>query len=330
MDVNAFTRMLLTGQSGNPGAGAGAAQPPMNDSASSTDTASISQPSIFEAGARTTEDTAQSSSEDEKEQDFLRGNKTDKRRPPPPKPRHGKPVSDSEVPLSSAAQTESRRTSGTSYAEMGMHRTISEDSDVATPPQDSDTKTMKKPPPPPLARRRSQKAALSRPEMSRSGSSRYSLSSDNEESITSPPPSARMAPPPPPPPSRRPNSQYGRRPSTDLPATYEQDEDDSDTAVTERPPSSSKRVSQVSLGPPPPVPPPRKNKSSGRSSMDSQHRPSMSALGLANSSARSSSEMSRPGQDSTAAASASNAADILADLEALQREVDAARASAGR
>jgi hypothetical protein len=65
--------------------------------------------------------------------------------------------------------------------------------------------------------------------------------------------------------------------------------------------------------------------------MDSQHRPSMSALGLNSGSARSSSEYARPGSESrNASGTTEKAHNILADLEALQREVDAARASAGK
>lgn len=336
MDVNAFTRMLLTGQSGTAGAGQSVAAQPVNDSSSSTDTASTSQRSFLESGARTAEETSQSSSETERDHEAQRVSREVKKRPPPPKPRHGRPVSEVEALTAEPAEADTRRTS-TTQPEAEIQRTMSEDSDAPTPPTSSDAKASRKPPPPPLARRKSQKQAPPRPEITRSSSSRYSLSSDNEDPLATPPPSGRM-PPPPPPPSRRPNSQYGRRPSTDLPSTYEQDEDDSDAAVTDRPTSSSKQMSQVLQGQPPPLPPPRKNKSSGRSSVDSQHRPSMAALGLTGGSTRSSSELSRPtGEGSNAptaaavaAATGPNAADILADLEALRREVDAARASAGR
>lgn len=332
MDVNAFTRMLLTGQGGSSSAGPSVAAQPVNDSASSTDTTSTSQRSIFETASRTVEETPRSSSERERDDEVQSLNREARKPPPPPRPRHGKPVSDAEtVAAETNVEVDSGRPSGALQPEAAIHQRPSDEANSTPPINSAEAKSSKKPPPPPIARRKSQKqTTVTRPEITRNNSSGYSLSSENEEPLASPPPTAKMAPPPPPP-SRRPNSQYGRRPSTDLPATYEQDEDDSDAVVTERPTSSSKRISQASLGPPPPVPPPRKNKNSGRSSMDSQHRPSMAALGIAGGSARSSSDLGgRPGGDSRNVSGASNAADILADLEALQREVDAARAGAGR
>ncbi|ETN41388.1 uncharacterized protein HMPREF1541_03323 [Cyphellophora europaea CBS 101466] len=321
MDVNAFTRMLLTGQSRNANAGPSAATQPINDSGSSTDTASISQRSIFDAGTRPVAESSGSSSETERDDEGVTLSKEPRKPPPPPKPRHGKPVADSEP----AAAGDLRRTSKSLDTEQGLIQGTTEETDASS----SDIKGSKKPPPPPLARRKSQKQATSRPEITRSSSSKYSLSSDAEEPLSPPPLSGKMAPPPPPP-SRRPNSQYGRRLSTDLPAPHEQDEENPDISSSARPPSSSKRTSQPSLGTPPPVPPPRKNRGSGRSSMDSQHRPSMSALGMTAGSARNSSDLGRTGSDSRNVSGSSTAADILADLETLQREVDAARASAGR
>jgi hypothetical protein len=71
--------------------------------------------------------------------------------------------------------------------------------------------------------------------------------------------------------------------------------------------------------------------------MDSLQRPSAAALGLVGERERGG-ESGRSSFDATGGGGigpggpgkGGNAADILADLEALQREVDAARASAGR
>jgi hypothetical protein len=79
-------------------------------------------------------------------------------------------------------------------------------------------------------------------------------------------------------------------------------------------PSYLKRLSQ---GLPPPPPPPRRGRGSSRSSIDTS-RPSMASLGLSETGG---SRSSTPRSDTR---------DILADLAALQREVDAARAGAGQ
>lgn len=316
MDVNAFTRLLLTGESGS-GLPTPSTTTP-HDSGSSTDTTSTSQRSVYDAASRQVGDSPTSSSEDET--NVLPLTKETKKPPPPPKSRHGKSVVDSEpgnVP--ELTQGNGSATEEQAGIATQLQPTVPAEAEPARPSSSS-----KKPPPPPLARRKSQKSTPARPDMERNSSSKYSLNSESDEPASPSPGlgSAKMAPPPPP--SRRTQPQYIRRSSTDLPATHEEDEDGAD-----RPAMSNKRISQASLGPRPPVPPPRKSRTSGRSSMDSQHRPSLSALGIAGGSARSSAEYARPGSDSRNV-SGSSAVDILADLDALQREVDAARASAGR
>ncbi|KPI34794.1 uncharacterized protein AB675_10188 [Cyphellophora attinorum] len=312
MDVNAFTRLLMTGQGGAD--------------------AQVRAPSTFDSIARPTEATPRSSSEHER----ASISKEAKIPPPPPRPRSLRAESSTDT------RTESERVKENFAAQMQRFDDFGKIDEPDSPEQveavpAKPSSTSKRPPPPPIARRKSQKSApaststYARPDLARSGSSRYSINSESGEPPSPSPdlPTSKTAlPPPPPPPSRRPNSQYGRRQSMELPATHEEDEDDTST---ERPPAASKRISQSSL-PPPPVPPPRKGRgASGRSSMDSQHRPSMSALGLNSGSARSSSEYGRPGSESrNASGTTEKAHNILADLEALQREVDAARASAGK
>ena len=332
MDVNAFARLLLTGDSG--ASATGPSSGAHDGSASSTDTSST-QPSTLESTPRATEATPRSSSEQERQApSTVLVTKEVKRPPPPPKPRSSKSESQTDRRADSNATQQFNEFSGEYVQVVRPGRSGSIEGEDGR-----QSSSAKKPPPPPLARRKSQKSASSsssRPEMTRSVSSRQSINSESDEP-PSPSPALesvnRIAPPPRPPPSRQPNPQYGRRPSMDLPATHEEDEDEASDTARRPSTSSSKRLSQSqSTVPPPPVPPPRKGRgASGRSSVDSQHRPSLASLGLSAGSARSSSEFSRPpGNESRNVSGASNAADILADLEALRREVDAARASAGR
>lgn len=261
----------------------------------------------------------------------LPGSNQDRKRPPPPKPRHGRPITESANMLPGNHGLTPQRIPDSLASEYSRTPRL-EPGDTTPRPAEEDelgqTITKKKPPPPPLSRRKSQNKTAPRPGIVRSPSSRYSLTSESDESLS---PAASNAPkmaPPPPPPTRRPNIQGTRRQSVDLPSTLEEDDIEGDTAsvASSRTPSASKRLSQASIGAPPPIPPPRRNRESSRSSMESQ-RPSLSVLGLANS-ARSSSELPRvigSASESRNVSGSSNAADIMADLAALQREVDAAR-----
>jgi hypothetical protein len=147
---------------------------------------------------------------------------------------------------------------------------------------------------------------------------------------------------PPPPPQRRLNraSTYGtpsnetqwpvrgtpRRPSGSILAdlntgTNTELHQPTTTDTPSRTPSTASRTSAsvtgtASSGAPPPLPPPRRMRGLSRSSLDSQ-RPA-------------SSDLRRPSTESSLNVSgASNATDILADLAALQKEVDALRDSHG-
>ncbi|TLD32981.1 hypothetical protein PspLS_00681 [Pyricularia sp. CBS 133598] len=106
MDVDAFRRLLMTGQPGAPHAPAGQQaqlQPPhhQGDAASNTDASSVSRQSIFDASnpAQETPRTSHEISDDEDE-DEEHGllptqraqRKTLRKKPPPPASRHGKPV----------------------------------------------------------------------------------------------------------------------------------------------------------------------------------------------------------------------------------------------
>ena len=334
MDVDAFKRLLLTGESGaanNTSAQSLNTPHIVSDSASSTDTASISQRSLFDAVPAAVEETPRSSYEQE-QSDFGSRRQapaetvpgTDvRRRPPPPKPRHGRPISEHPDAVSGTSiQTQMP-------SEAGSSTTTPQVPAEASQPDDG----RRKPPPPPLSRRRSNRSATERPDVAPRVPSQQSLASESDDALSPQlgPSTPKMAPPPPP--LRRTNTASSRKASSDLPSTAEEDESGTATPeaqpMSSQRPSGSKRVSQPSLVPPP-LPPPRKNRASSKSSIDGQ-RPSLSGLGLTGS-ARSSGEYRRPSNVSEggSAPGLPNAtSDILADLAALQREVDAARAQSG-
>lgn len=341
-DVDSFKRLLLTGESGSsntPASATSYVRQLASDSSSNTDTASLSQPSILESGHQTVEETPRSSYElDRGDLDAQRnpraisGTAQERKPPPLPKPRHGQPITEAtSMPAEhlTTVQPEEYRSSSLEPADPSPAH-----SGNATPrlePEDtpSQSSVKKRPPPPPLARRKSQNKSETRSGMVRSGSSRYSLNGESDERISPPASTSATKMAPPPPPTRRPNLQGGRRPSADLPSTLEEDDPDAETASISRinrTLSASKRTSQASFGVPPPLPPPRKARGCDRNSIDTQ-RPSLSTLGLNDVSGPSSSEYAKPGStgDSQNISGSSNAADILADLAALQREVDDAR-----
>ena len=349
LDVDSFKRLLLTGESGTDSSGsadvnAHSTVPQLaTDSSSNTDTSSLSQRSFLESGHQTVEETPRSSYEFERGDMIAQrypqptpGTVQERKPPPPPKPRHGKPLNETtNIPPEQSTTPRPNDFKTPPLAPSEPSSALSGDATPRLEPEDAPNQTSakKKPPPPPLARRKSQNKTVSRLGIVRSGSSRYSLSSESEEPLSPPVPSSTSKMAPPPPPIRRLNSQGGGRPSVDRPSTLEEDDGDGDTASisSSRTPSASKRASQGSFGAPPPLPPPRKNRGSNRNSMDSQ-RPSMSTLGLNNTSSRSGSEYARPlggASDSRNVSGSSNVTDIMADLAALQREVDAAREHAG-
>lgn len=346
MDVDAFKRMLLTGerQSARPREGTfqstqATSIQPVSDSSSSADTASISQRSIFETAPPTLEESPRTSNElDTKEADqqraILDSTSAGRKPPAPPKSRRGKSVHEtgigaSEAKFDSFINSLSLSTGQNVSSDKSSLRSPSLDQKATGEqgPIPSMPESHKRvPPAPPLARRKSERQA-GKPAMTRNSSSQYSVNSDTE-TLPSPPPmnTTSKAPPPPPPPARRMTSTSERRPSLDV----IHDSEEGSTTDTQAPPdfssttprsgmgqtpSSLKRTSQA---PPPPVPAPRRGRGSSRSSVETQ-RPSLGALGITDSS----------GGETSARQDSAEARDILADLAALQREVDAARASAG-
>lgn len=182
LDVDAFKRLLLTGESGMPAFTQALAQPAVTSDSSSvnTDTASASQYSVLESPAPVTTDTPRTSHEwfgEEAvgEQEILIPLDIKNQKPPVPKPRHGIPLSDNSNALllpTTSKMTQARR--GAAVHTPEYLRTISPshlNKPLPPAPPDSSSSSaadpsvptvlqapsvMRRPPTPPLARRRSQ------------------------------------------------------------------------------------------------------------------------------------------------------------------------------
>lgn len=316
LDVDAFKRLLLTGDSGRSTPGT-AASPiakhssrVLNDSSSGTDTASLSQLSSHDATNRNDDDTPRTSLERDRDAD----NKT---KVPPPRPAPRRAQSVKAKPPQQAPRTEV---------------TSAENStDVPITGQEKPTR---KPPTPPIARRQSHRTPSFKSE---EGATLPAEASHSRDSLRV----NQKAPPPPP--LRKQHSTSQRRPSNDLAPTIEEPEtqpalsSDSRRSSSDRPMpplsrNSSQSVKRQSLGPmnPPPVPPPRRGHGSNRSSMES-FRPSLSSVigeegGQENITVIENSRRSSTREQTTF--DPSNADSILAELASLQKEVDAARRGA--
>lgn len=347
LDVAAFTKLLLTGERAVPGPRDLAAQSsqanhgqPVSESSSSADTASISQHSIFETIPPAQEESPRSSFEgDSKEPGEQPPNlpitTEGKKKPPPPKSRRGKPLRDS------AGEQESKQNFDNFINSLSLpsSRNISSEASALRSPTTEQSPTIDKaaspdmlailqkkvPPAPPLARRTSQQAP-SKPILTRSSSSRYSVLSDYDAPDSPSAVNSGFKIPPPPPAARRTTGSSERRPSFDVQSVPENaaidgSSDSLETSGAEaRPgiPHTPSYLKRMSLGQPPPVPPPRRGRGSSRSSVDTQ-RPTMAALGISEA----------EGGDVTPRSDYVDRRDLLADLAALQLEVDAARRSAG-
>ncbi|EXJ60093.1 hypothetical protein A1O7_04244 [Cladophialophora yegresii CBS 114405] len=329
LDVDAFKRMLLTGDRGPSVVQNTQAGPtPVSDSGSSADTASISQHSIFETVQPAYDESPRTSDELDRNEASAdragRGTISERaEKPPPPQSRRGKPIKDPVVPhgptarfdnfINSLSLPSSHNVgSGTPSLKSPTIDGIPM-SDRAVPAGTTDT-PKKTPPAPPLARRKSQQAPK-KPVLTRSSSSRTSVFTE-VDGPPSPSTTNSASKPPPPPPTRRSNGTTDRRPSLDVLSIPEE----ADAGYLEAKaglPQTPAYVKRMSQGLPPPVPPPRRGRGSSRSSMETT-RPTMANLGIMESEG---SEVDTPGSEHR---------DILADLAALQREVDAARVGAGQ
>ncbi|KAI1608910.1 hypothetical protein EDD37DRAFT_638873 [Exophiala viscosa] len=344
MDVDAFKRMLLTGERQSARLGDGTSQnthavsvQPVSDNSSTADTASISQRSIFETAPPMLEESPRTSEElDSKEAEKERaslGSASAGRKPPaPPKSRRGKSVHETG---DAASVTKFDSFINTLSVPVGQNASFDKDSlkpssidqsaisDRFTIPPSLESQK-RTPPTLPLARRKSERQP-GKPALARNSSSQISVLSDDP--LPSPTAMSAVSRAPPPPPARRMTTASERRPSLDVIHDLEEDNNVETQAFpqlssaesrpgTVQTPFYLKRTSQL---PPPPPPPPRRGRAgSSRSSTETQ-RPSLGALGVADLGA---------GEPITRRDS-SEARDILAEIAALQREVDAARASAG-
>lgn len=369
MDVDAFKRLLLTGVSESPTAQTIPAltRAPSqlvltsDSSSSNTDTASISQHSIFEPVTPTVADTPRTSLEIQRiEVSGDRGaivvDSAPNKKPPIPKPRHGKPISHGATTLSTST---SEQATGT--ADVPEKDRISSSSDLnkplPLPPRDSlfplvadsslsdDSQAhllLRRPPTPPLTRRHSQRS---------SQSVRESFSEPRTppliEQMGSASPidqNSRVADSkaPPPPPTRR----QKRASATHSQASEATVQEGIDSYITStqpqlspassvnslsqfkpppppsRKPSAAKRLSRVSTASPtmvPPLPPPRRVRGSSRGSLEGP-------TAISNYDLDNGNNVRRPSTDSYRNVSGqSTSEDILADLAALQKEVDTLR-----
>ncbi|EPE27862.1 hypothetical protein GLAREA_04653 [Glarea lozoyensis ATCC 20868] len=386
MDVEAFKRLLMTG---NAGLGTPASPPPvpahtahhvLGDAASSTDTSSISRQSIFEGPHEVHTESPRTSHEISDREEDVRGSTVDshlsrsssRKKPPPPSSRHGRLI---RVELRDDHPSNKSGIESPSIKGPGLHQ-IGSSSVPSTPSQtdlnkplppapsrrshDSDRESVfdkesagktpeppspsepvrreKMPLPPPVTRRHSH--LISDSKLSRSNSGRLSPNVEEDERANSEEqedgrPRSNSGRAPPPPPSRRPasirraSSHLSPSPSastTSLPAPPPARRL-SRKSSTGRPSSirsleiatNSKRLSVI-----PPPPPPR-----ARNSLDEQTpeksyqhcgeqvQPSPKAT-LRDSRASSVSTVNPVGEEPVGH-------DILADLTALQREIDALR-----
>lgn len=362
MDMHAFTRLLLKGGStqGNSGpSNVITAGPPntLSESSSTADSASISRQSIFEPMPPIAADSPRTSQElDEADSVVTRrgvtSNETPEnikeppsKPPPAPRPRHGKPIKQAQlpppasvrqlphIPIATSTSSEPRSPESNlnkplppppaSVSASDSSRRSSTTSIVGTDP----SMQIKRPPTPPLTRRRSQ--GPSKPPLSRSSPSLQSLTSNFQppSSLSSSPQAMK---PPPPPPSRRISQRLSQTTnSSSLPSTSEEtDPIDLSRPIMpqlSRTTSTATRTSIMSSENAAPLPPPPRRRHRGSS--NASQRPTLgsaSAPAVAGSS-RSSIDSQRPELGTTRKISEGSSRDILKDLASLQAEVDALR-----
>ncbi|KAG9230044.1 hypothetical protein BJ875DRAFT_445402 [Amylocarpus encephaloides] len=383
MDVDAFKRLLMTG---NAGLSTNTLPPPvpahithqgLGDGGSSTDASSISRQSIFETSHEPHPESPRTSHEISEPDDDSHGlisesqfSTSSRKKPPPPSSRHGRlirvqlrddpqlstlnatlPATPSTTPhqfipspvLSTPSQTDLNKPlpPAPNRASHESDRESVFDKEAAgklpEPPSPSSSIRKKTPPAPPITRRRSQLVSDSK--LSRSNSGRLSPKVEEDErgamySTEAGRPRSNSGKAPPPPPSRRPasirnSSHHLPSPSAStvsLPAPPPT-RGASRKSSTGRPPSvnsldmssNSKRLPFI-----PPPPPPHR----GRNSLDAQS-PGDSRRTSGEQIWNSAHVQRDPGASSLSRVDAGvdkgEGKDILADLSALQREIDALR-----
>jgi hypothetical protein len=358
MDVDAFTRLLLTG--GNTQGTSGPSNvtstgPPntLSESSSTADSASISRQSIFEPMPPIAAESPRTSHElDEAESVVARRavvsseapggvKKTPSKPPPPaPRPRHGKPIKQPQLPPPGATRQPPHIPPASSTSPVPRSPESDLNKPLPPPPaSDSSRRSsitsimgidlstqIKQPPTPPLSRRRSQ--GPSKPPLSRSSASLQSLSGISP-SLSSSSSIPNATKPPRPPPSRRTSQRLS--PATNSPSLPYTSEETDPIDLSKpimfqlsRTTSTATRASILSAENAAPQPPPPRRH---RGSSNASQRPSLGATSTAaiTESAHPSIEGQRPEFNSTRKSSAGSSRDILKDLASLQAEVDALR-----
>lgn len=386
MDVDAFTRLLLTGGTGagsKPSSIAPSQQTVVSDSSSSTDTASVSRQSIFEPmpplqadTPRTSHESSASDADEERTRLVDEMSSETRKKPPPPRVRHGKLIK-SQPPSSNPTQpNEPEPAPGLSSVGQEHGRTSDLNKPLPLPPVDQSfpsppeslnrdpvssaqkeiplTTVSKRPPTPPLTRRASQRPhSIGKSIIPRSNSTRVISDASSSASTSTPTHPPKTAPPPP---LRRTGTDLSSLSDADtftpttsttspppVPPSRSTSQSHKRTSITNRPSSSDPTNSprQAAAMAPPPLPPPRRHRNSDRSSLEGGSRPFLASLDTGNHSRGSSGEFTRrPSADLIAVSSNENTppretpplaankvkrTDVLADLEALQREVDEMR-----
>ena len=354
MDVDSFTRLLLTGDRGLVSGKSSTPQgslpsvPSISETSSSADTSSISRQSLFEPMPSILAETPRTSHEldNEDAEDARRvfgsGETPERRRKPPaPKARHGKPIPQS-IPAEEPGKDDqqgstlvetsqipepiqhlSRRSESASITSQPDEQATS-GSLVLASTRHSSGEVSKRPPTPPLSRRRSSNKQAIRPDLARTGSTRSTTSTQRRMSASSFSSLSGNGPVPPPPPARRSGNSADLRPSAnvavDSPGQSPADEFHGQARTMPPPPppsrhsSAPKRSSQVIPAPPPP--PPRRVHSSRRDSFGFAQTHPPTQLN----------DAALGGNESTnqVVSGTSNAGDIMAEIARLQMEVDGA------
>ena len=372
LDIDAFKRLLLTGVSTIQADGAMSVSPhtssptavASDSSSSNTDTASVSQQSMFDPPAPIITETPRTSQELDREgatseRGVLIAETTPDRKPPVPRPRHGKALGTrltSAPPPNTHSMSQGREPIVAFPAENLRLPSLDMNKPLPPPPIDNSSPpaadsppgilqtqgVVRRPPTPPLTRGGSQHRTRSLRESfdgfpKTPSDACVGAASSPDQHFTKAESKA-----PPPPPSRRQKRANGiglkgsgatvqGEDSSCITSTQPQLSPTSSmtTLLQLKPqtppstnPSVAKGVSPLSTSLPtmaPPFPPPRRVRGSSRSSFDSQNAAS-------NHDPVSSSESGRPSAESSRNVSdPSVPKDVLADLAALQVEVDTLR-----
>ena len=383
MDVDAFTRLLLTGDKGSPVTSTASTPSAitlplhgtLGDNSSNTDTSSLSRQSILEPPAEVHPETPRTShdlsSDDEERRRFSAGS-TSSQRPDVPRTRHGEPLKKSSPQNNTFSSSEASRVNRTlpsksssssprtptdlnkplppspastsaEYQAAVLDMALSGEQAPSSEPQKASSKEKRNAPPPPLARRQSQLR------------SKYAATpSDREPAIEEEkagkpqirPLSQSFGKAPAPPPPRRRGGDRSSMSIQTLPASenVQLDQTSLKSPTTKPKPPPSRRSSVQSVKRPdhssstpnasatgPPLPPPRRRGSSASSfstrASTGEQGGSSTRGQITESVASSSQSLVEPsvGEEEERR----EEKDLLADLTALQRDVDALRGKFG-